>query len=318
VAGLQGNIDQGVKWNAAWVERTLGVYEGLTRRAVASGARLVVWPETAVPGVIEGQPELRGRLAALARASGVTLVVGGVGIDPQPGRNGWSYFDSAFVISAQGAWIDRYDKTHLVPFGEYIPLRWLWGSLLEAVARGIAPADISAGEAPRAVEIPLPPPRAVEAGPPPPRVLRAGIPVCYELLFPQLVRHFAADGARVLLAITNDAWYGRTGAPYQFMAMTQLRSAETGLWTVRAANTGVSAVIDAGGGVRERTPLFEPGSVLADVPLSPPGATTFYVRHGEWFATLCWLGLAAVAGEAAARSRRARRRASPDERRAES
>ena len=81
--------------------------------------------------------------------------------------------------------------------------------------------------------------------------------VCYELLFPDLVRRFAADGAELLLGITNDAWYGRTGAPYQFLAITALRSAETGLWTARAANTGVSAFIDGAGRVREQTPIFE-------------------------------------------------------------
>jgi apolipoprotein N-acyltransferase len=288
-----------VKWNAAWIERTLGVYEDLTRRAVQAGARVVVWPETAVPGLIEGNASLRARIESLARETGVALVVGGMGIanDPErPEGDGLRYYDSAFVLSPEGVWLDRYDKAHLVPFGEYIPLRWLWGGLVEAVARGIAPADVSAGDGPRALEIPVP-----GASP-----LRAGIPVCYELLFPDLVRGFAADGGRVLLAITNDAWYGRTGAPYQFLAITALRSAETGLWTVRAANTGVSAMIDAGGRVRARTPIFERDWLVAEIPLAGAELRTFYVRHGEWFATLCWLGLAALAGEAGLRARRAR------------
>jgi apolipoprotein N-acyltransferase len=129
-----------------------------------------------------------------------------------------------------------------------------------------------------------------------------GVPICYELIFPDLVRRFVVEGAQVLLAITNDAWYGRTGAPYQFLAITALRSAETGVWTARAANTGISAFIDERGRVRERTSIFERAWLVADVPLRPPGiSATFYVRHGDVFAGLCW---AAVAGLVLARRRR--------------
>ena len=131
------------------------------------------------------------------------------------------------------------------------------------------------------------------------RALRVGVPICYELLFPDLVRHFVKDGAELLLGITNDAWYGRTGAPYQFLVMTAMRSAETRVWTARAANTGVSAFIDARGCVRERTRIFERGFLLADVPLrAAPSGGSFYTRHGEWFAYACWAGLA-IAGIAA-------------------
>ena len=98
--------------------------------------------------------------------------------------------------------------------------------------------------------------------------MTAGVPICYELLFPDLVRRFVRDGAEMLLAITNDAWYGRTGAPYQFLAITAMRSAENRVWTARAANTGVSAIIDAGGRVRARTRIFERDLLVADVPLA--------------------------------------------------
>jgi apolipoprotein N-acyltransferase len=119
------------------------------------------------------------------------------------------------------------------------------------------------------------------------RTLRVGVPICYELLFPDLVRRFGKQGAGVLLAMTNDAWYGRTGAPHQFLAMTALRSAETSLWTVRAANTGVSAIIDSGGRVRESTPLFEEAVIVADVPVAVGRAPTFYARFGDVFAGCC-------------------------------
>ena len=116
-----------------------------------------------------------------------------------------------------------------------------------------------------------------------------------------ICRRFARDGASVLVAITNDAWYGRTGAPYQFLAMTALRSAETGLWTVRAANTGVSAVIDERGRVREETRIFEPAVLVADVPLrTAAGGATPYVRFGDVFAYGCYV-VAACAGLVARR-----------------
>jgi apolipoprotein N-acyltransferase len=301
VAVLQGNVDQGVKWSPAFAERTLAGYEELTRRAAARGARVVVWPETAAPGSLSIHPELARRIGALARETGALLAVGSVGIEPpdapQRPEAEVRYYDSAFVIDPQGRIQDRYDKTHLVPYGEYVPLRALLGRFLSAVASGMTSGDVSAGDAPRAIVL----------EPPAGGTLSAGIPICYELLFPDLVRRFVAGGAQVLLAITNDAWYGRTGAPYQFLAITALRSAETGVWTARAANTGVSAFIDERGRVRDRTPIFETGLLVADVPLrSPEAGRTYYVRHGDVFAWGCW---AAVAGAAVLAGRRPSRAA---------
>ena len=284
-AVVQGNIEQGVKWNEAWRERTLRRYERLSREAVEAGAVLVVWPETAVPGALELDPKLELRLSALARSTGAALVVGGVGVEVDAGGRPTRFYDSAYFFSADGTRVDRYDKTHLVPFGEYIPFQDLVGRFVSAVARGIATARVTPGPAPRAVEL------ALADG----RRLRLGVPVCYELLFPDLVRRFAADGAAALLGITNDAWYGRTGAPYQFLAITALRGAETGLWVARAANTGVSGFIDASGRVRSRTPIFEEGWRIDELPLhADPERATFYVRFGDLFAGLCWAGLAGL------------------------
>ena len=292
LAVIQGNIDQGVKWSSEWGARTLSIYEDLTRRAAGEGARLVVWPETAVPGAIEADEELRRRLADLARETGAALVVGGVGLSVDPLAGDRSFHDSAFVLDAAGTFGDRYDKAHLVPFGEYVPLRALLGRFFGAVARGIASADVSAGPGPRGADLRL------SGG----EEVRVGIPICFELLFPGLVRRFAADGGGLLLAITNDAWYGRTGAPHQFLAMTALRSVETGLWTARAANTGVSAFTDPRGRVHQATPIFERAYRVADLPVHPsPASATFYVRHGDVFAVGCWLGVAALLGGARGR-----------------
>lgn len=295
MAALQGNIDQGNKWSREWADRTLAIYEELARTAAGAGARVIVWPETAVPGALDVDPLMRERVERLALETGTVHVVGSVGID-RTADGGARFYDSAFLISAAGEVLDRYDKSHLVPFGEYVPLRDWLGRFVSAVARGIATADVTAGTRPRAVDLPL-----VGSDRAPVESVKAGVPICYELLFPDLVRRFVDDGGRVLLGITNDAWYGKTGAPHQFLAMSALRSAETGAWSVRAANTGVSAVIDGRGRVRERTAIFERGLIVADVPLLPEpeagpgeGRKTFYTRHGDVFAWTCW-GVAAVA-----------------------
>lgn len=306
VAALQGNIEQGAKWDAASYRRTLEQYESLTRRAAAEGAEIVVWPETAVPGVLERDPQLGLWLERLSRETGSVLLVGSVGADfaPDFGPDAGAilrYFDSAFLVHPTAGRVARYDKTHLVPFGEYVPLRGLLGGFLGAVARGIATGDVTPGESPRALDFEIGfAAEGEEAASS--TSLRLGTPICYELLFPDLVRRFVSDGGGMLLAITNDAWYGRTGAPYQFLAITQMRSAETGVWTVRAANTGVSAVIDSGGRIRDQIPIFEPGFIVADVPVRAQIGEedgTFYVRHGDVFArAICLLlgviGLLAV------------------------
>jgi apolipoprotein N-acyltransferase len=281
VGVLQGNIDQGVKWSRAWSERTLSIYERLSREAVNAGARIVVWPETAVPGAIDGDPRLRHRLESLASDLDAHLVVGAVGLELDESLRVTHYFDSGYALDPVRGLTDRYDKTHLVPFGEYLPFRALLGRFMGAVASGIARADVTPGERPRAL--------ALEA---PEGDIRSGVVVCFELLFPDLVRRFAVDGAEILLAITNDAWYGRTGAPYQFMAITALRSAETGLWTARAANTGISGFIDGRGRVVGQTPIFEEAWLVEDVPRARnPRGGTFYVRHGDVFARACWAAI---------------------------
>ena len=169
-------------------------------------------------------------------------------------------------------------------------MRDLLGRFVSAIARGAATTDVTPGRDTRAVAIPLPDGST----------LTAGVPICYELLFPNLVGRFVSDGGQVLLAITNDAWYGRTGAPYQFLVMTALRAAENRVWTARAANTGVSAFIDDRGRVRMQTKLFEQTLLVADVPLRTGGS--FYARHGDWLPLTAAVGLAA--GVLAGRMRR--------------
>jgi apolipoprotein N-acyltransferase len=299
VVAVQGNVAQDEKWSPDRFEQTLRDYEQATREGIGQGARLAVWPESAVTAAYEYETGVQQRLESLARTTGSALVFGSVGAGPHP-DGGVAYYDSAFVIGSDGEQVARYDKTKLVPFGEYVPLRDVIGWLAGAIARGLSSRDILAGERPVAVSLGLP---VGELGTV--ETVRVGIPICYELIFPDRVRRFVADGAQVLLAITNDAWYGRTGAPYQFLAMTALRSAETGVWTVRAANTGVSAAIDASGRIREGTRIFEHAVLVADVPLRAPGSRhTWYVRFGDVFAGACWIGVGVAFGWIHWRARR--------------
>jgi apolipoprotein N-acyltransferase len=314
VAALQGNIDQSAKWSRERFLETVAIYEDLSVRAAAEGAEIVVWPETAIAGPLGLIPDLGQRLSELASRIGASLVVGAVGVEVDPSHGEIThYYDSAFAYHADGSFAGRYDKSHLVPFGEYVPLRSLLGGLLAAAARGVAPMDVTAGAAPASMDLNLAADSAEPGSGPQGQRVKVGIPICYELLFPDLVRHFVADGAGVLLAITNDAWYGRTGAPYQFLVMTAMRSAETGVWTVRAANTGVSAIIDGTGHTRRRTAIFEAGYVIDDIPLLPPeDERSFYVRHGNVFALSCWLALGVV-GTIAGLARRENARTPRDE-----
>jgi apolipoprotein N-acyltransferase len=280
IAAVQGNIDQGEKWSEARRKQILEKYLRASESAVAQGAEWVVWPETAVPGFLELEPIMAERLALFARQHEVALFVGGMGVRVDPsGERFEAFYDSAFVFDREGEMIDRYDKTHLVPFGEYVPLRGILGHFFEALATGLSSTDVTPGARPRVVT--APDRSGVEAA------YRVAVPICYELLFPHVMRGFGEDGAGVMLAITNDAWYGRTGAPHQFLAMTAMRAAENGRWVVRAANTGVSAIIDDLGRVRERSALFEDAVVLAEVPILQERPRTFYARVGDVFAWVC-------------------------------
>jgi len=291
VAAIQGNIDQGEKWDSDRRTRILTTYLRLSEEAGRdANVDWIVWPETAVPGLVENDPGLRSRLSLLARRYDVSLVVGGMGVEiDEEGRRFSAFFDSAFQFDPDGEMRDRYDKTHLVPFGEFVPFRGLLGNLFQSLARGLSSTDVTPGLAPRNFQL-----TATEVGK---ERIPVGVPICYELLFPHLVREFAGQGAQVLLAITNDAWYGRTGAPHQFLAMTAMRAAENGLPTVRAANTGISAIIDGWGRVVTTSPLFEEAIIVGEVPLPTISTTpstrqrgtraTFYARYGDVFAWIC-------------------------------
>jgi apolipoprotein N-acyltransferase len=263
VAVVQGNIPQAVKWDAAYKAETLGIYGALTRQA-APGSRLVVWPEAAMPAYVRFEPAAMVWLTDLAAQVRVPLLVGVP--DAEPDGRRMRYLNSAFLVDPEGVRA-RYDKIHLVPFGEYVPLKRLL-FFVEAIAAEIG--DFTPGR--QVTVLPL------EGAP-------FGTVICYEVIFPGLFRRFVAEGASFMANITNDAWFGDSGGPLQHLQMVPLRAVENGIAIARAANTGVSAFVLPSGEIRSTLPLGVRGILRADLPLRR--MTTFYTRFGDVFAFAC-------------------------------
>jgi apolipoprotein N-acyltransferase len=264
VAIAQGGIDQSVKWDPGTQSTTLDIYGELTLKARDAGAQVVVWPETAAPFFYGLETGLSRRLDAIAVSGGIPVVFGAPWYDP---AGSGKFYNSVFHMDARGVVLGRYDKRHLVPFGEYIPLR----SVLFFLSKLTAGAeDFSSGTGPALFRIGG---RPVAAS------------VCYEALFPALVREGVLGGAAWLVNVTNDAWFGDTVAPHQHLAMARMRCVEFRRPMVRAANSGISAFIDADGGVAASLGLFRRGVLVAAV--RPATGETVYAKTGEIFGISC-------------------------------
>jgi apolipoprotein N-acyltransferase len=261
VAIMQPAIEQPLKWDERYTAMTLEVYFGLSGRLPPGQASLLVWPETAAPTILRRDPGLLAALARLSAAVQAPILVGSVDIvaDGPPPR----LRNTAFVVTERG--LDgRYDKMHLVPFGEYVPLPGVIGFVREW-AEFIS--EMEPGSRPIVFE-----------GPPAP----FGVVICYEGIFPELFREFVRGGARLMINMTNDAWFGRTSGPPQHLAMYALRAVEHRIAIARSANTGVSAFIAPTGRIGRRLELFDRGLIVEPVRLRTDD--TFYTRHGDWLA----------------------------------
>ena len=269
VVGLvQGGIRQEDKWVPENAGDNVDRHLQLTAQGARRGARLVVWPESAVPFLYDRDAGLAALLRATVRSERICLFFGNDDLDSASGR----IYVGAKLLSPEGLLTSRYRKIHLVPFGEYVPLQRVFtfgGRFAAKLVQEVS--DFSPGtEASTGV---------VDGH-------RIGGYICYEAIFPALVRRFAAEGAELLVNITNDAWYGTTSAPYQHLAMAAFRAVENRRYMVRAANTGITAVVDPWGRVLEATRLFDPAVLVREVPFV--AGTTFYTRHGDVFAYACF------------------------------
>jgi len=268
---IQGNTSSDIRWDAISSEEIGAVFRAhmdLTRKACDGGAQLVVWPEFTVPLCFSCPGEIyrtfRDELLGFVREKGCTLLLGTNEISGPPGQE--RYFNTALCLHPDGS-STRYAKMHLVPFGEYTPYTKIF-FFIEKVTHAIG--DTTPGREYVLHE---------HAG------LKFGSPICYEIIFPGLVRRFADKGANFLVTITNDGWYGRTSAPRQHFAIAVLRAVENRRFLLRAATTGVSGIVDPRGRVLVESPIMTTAVLTGDI--VPVDQRTFYTRHGDVLALLC-------------------------------
>jgi apolipoprotein N-acyltransferase len=282
---VQQNIPIAVRWPPDYFDRTLNDLTSLTLKSVADSAAqastgqassgqssttkpdLIIWPESPAP-FYTNDPRFRTAISEMARRAGTWVVTGSIGTAPAT-KSGVHelIFNSAVIVSPTGEWTGRYDKVHLVPFGEYLPFPSLF-----SFAGGLS-KEVGEFE-PGGSRVPL---DATDE--------KLGVFICYESVFPDDVRQFAGQGAQVFVNISNDGWYGDSGAWSQHVNQTRMRAIENERWVLSAANTGLTGSIDPYGRMVVRAPRKDRTTLVA--PYALTYVTTFYSRHGDWFAMLC-------------------------------
>ena len=278
---VQQNIPVTADWTREYFERTLRELSDLTVKSAAvdpSGTSpgktsstkidLIVWPESPAP-FYTNDPLFRDAVTEIARQTQTWTLAGSIGITPSmhSGGQGQQVFNSAALIGPDGEWAARYDKVHLVPFGEYLPFPNLFafaGGLTKEVG------EFQHGDSRAPLEA---------------RGMKLGVFICYESVFPGEVRQFAQQGAQVFVNVSNDGWYGDSGAYAQHLNQTRMRAVENDRWLLSSTDTGVTASIDPWGRVVAQIPRKERAALVA--PYALTSVTTFYTHHGDWFPFLC-------------------------------
>jgi apolipoprotein N-acyltransferase len=277
VAVLQGNIAQEDKWDPAKSDSITDNYMQMTRQALSQGATFIIWPESSTPFYFENDLLRGGAIRRLATEGRATLLIGSDQLEPikatpSPVKAEPRYYNAAFLVRPDGSIGAVYRKMHLVPFGEYVPAKRLLFFVGTIVA---AASDFSAGTEP--VLLPVDGHKVSTA-------------ICYEVIYASLMRQFVKEGSELLTTITNDAWYGRSSAPFQHWDQAALRAIEGGRYLARAANTGISGFVDPYGRVLRKSALFEQKILVEDLKFLRH--RTLYSRIGD---TVAWLSLALTA-----------------------
>jgi apolipoprotein N-acyltransferase len=255
---IQGNVDQAQKWDVKRASAIFRDYLNLTRQAIREGAQVVLWPESSTPFLFEEDFPAAAMVRTLAQQAKVPIVFGSDQIERgRPDR----YYNSAFLVRADGTTGGVYRKMHLVPFGEYVPFQRL---LFFAAPLTEQSGTFSPGLIPELLPV---------------DGHRISVAICYEVVYPDLVRQFVTGGSELLTTITNDAWFGRTSAPMQHFQQAAMRAIENGRYLVRSANTGISGIVDPYGRVLAQTPIFESAVLLGEVRFLR--TSTFFSRHGD-------------------------------------
>ena len=260
-------ILEGADWTRDYFTTTLNELSAISLSSRVH-PDLIVWPESPAP-FYAGDPVFRNAVSNVARQANTWVLAGAIGLEnaTQAPEQATRMYNSAELVSPSGEWVGRYDKVHLVPFGEYVPFKNLFafaGGLTKEVG------DFSSGLSRE--------PLAADGS-------KLGVFICYESIFPDEVRRFAEHGAQVLVNVSNDGWYGDSGAYAQHLKQARMRAVENDRWLLRDTNTGVTASIDPYGRVVASVPRKIRTALQAPYALS--NATTFYSRHGDWFAYAC-------------------------------
>ena len=254
-------------WTPQYLENTLDDLSRLsTSPAGAPKPDLVVWPESPAPFYVN-DARFRSTIAEVAKRDETYVVAGSLGEEAGQQAGSEQLYNSAALMSPQGRWVARYDKIHLVPFGEYVPFKSLLG-FAGGLTKEVGEFGRGSSREPLVVD-----------------GYRLGVFICYESVFPGEVRQFADNGGQVFVNISNDGWYGDTGAWAQHLNQARMRAVENGRWLLRATNTGLTASIDPYGRIVTRAPRKVRTTLQA--PYGLVSGTTFYTRHGDWFAYLC-------------------------------
>jgi apolipoprotein N-acyltransferase len=262
---VQGNIAQDTKWDPAFQQTTIDNYVRLSQKVTEQEPDLIVWPETATPFYFWADRKNTANLLQALQEIDSPLLFGSPAfrkIEEQ-----LRFYNRAYLLNEDGMVVGFYDKIHLVPFGEYVP----WKRMLFFVDKLVqAAGDFASGE--QAIVLNLAP-------------AKVGVLICYEAIFPELSRDLVNGGANLLVNITNDAWFGRSSAPYQHLSMAVLRAVENRVPMARCANTGISGFIDVRGRILQTTDLFEEAISVGTLELG--AGKTPYTRYGDWFAWSC-------------------------------
>ena len=266
-AAIQGNISSTEKWNGK-TAHVLEIYKDLTEKAAAEGAEIVVWPETAIPVVLAERPEYYDAITAIARDNDITLIVSMFTRDESTGQ----LRNSIFEINSSGEVNDAvYSKQRLVPFGEFVPMRDLVAAIFPPLADiNMLSEDLSAGEESVVID--------GERG-------NIGFAVCFDSIYEQVIWESANNGAELIAISTNDSWFSDSAALAMHNSHARLRAIESGRYVVRAANTGISSVIDPMGNVDANLGAMERGYIISDVHMR--NDTTVYSLIGNVVVYAC-------------------------------
>lgn len=283
ISVIQGNIPQELKWNPEAKDFIIDKYLKISTQAAKEAPDLIIWPEASLPVVLEEEPLYFAQVKDFARTHNMKLLLGAVT------RKENLFYNSALLVSPKVAAPLRYDKLHLVPFGEYIPFRRIFGFLETIVPIG----DISAGRKYSIFSL-IKKTDNDQTTRQPDDQTNFSVLICFEDLFPQLSRLFVKKGADFLVNITNDAWYKETPAPYQHLVASVFRAVENRTYLVRSANTGISGFIGPDGKIislvqdRNKRDIFIDGFRTEDI-ITSKRNLSFYTRFGDIFIGLCFL-----------------------------